>query len=79
MSEVLSPGVAYGWFELLDWLGQAPMPVTAARTLGKLGVVSAKRVTDCSLLLGWTEVNDAGLPVSYTHLDVYKRQPEHCS
>jgi len=61
VSEVLSPGVAYGCFELLDLLGQAPMPVTAARTLGKLGVVSAKRVTDCSLLLGWTEVNDAGL------------------
>lgn len=37
------------------------MPVTAARTLGKLGVVSAKRVTDCSVLLGWTEVNDVGL------------------
>lgn len=61
MSEVLSPGVAYGCFELLHLLSQAPMPVTAARTLGKLGVVSAKRVTDCSLLLGWTEVNDAGL------------------
>lgn len=61
MSEVLSPGVAYGCFELLRLLDQTPMPVTAARTLGKLGVVSAKRVTDCSMLLGWTEVNDAGL------------------
>lgn len=61
MSEVLSPGVAYGCFELLRMLDQTPMPVTAARALGKLGVVSAKRVTDCSMLLGWTEVNDAGL------------------
>ena len=61
MSEVLSPGVAYGCFELLRLLAQTPMPVTAARALGKLGVVSAKRVTDCSILLGWTEVNDTGL------------------
>lgn len=61
VSEVLSPGVAYGCFELLRLLGQTPMPVTAARALGKLGVVSAKRVTDCSILLGWIEVNDAGL------------------
>ncbi|HVJ36872.1 MAG TPA: DUF3883 domain-containing protein [Stenotrophomonas sp.] len=61
MSESLSPGVAYGCFELLRLLGETPMPVTAARTLGKLGVVSAKRVTDCSVLLGWTEVNDVGL------------------
>lgn len=37
------------------------MPITAARTLGKLGVVSSRRVTDCSILLGWAEVNDAGL------------------
>ena len=60
VSEVLSPGVAYGCFELLQILNQTPMPVTAARSLGKLGVVSARRVTDCSLLLGWTEVNDVG-------------------
>lgn len=61
MGEALSPGVAYGCFELLRLLDQTPMPVTAARALGKLGVVSAKRVTDCSMLLGWTEVNDSGL------------------
>lgn len=61
MSEALSPGVAYGCFELLHLLNQTPMLVTAARNLGKLGVVSARRVTDCSILLGWTEVNDAGL------------------
>ncbi|WP_341646742.1 protein NO VEIN domain-containing protein [Thauera sp. SDU_THAU2] len=42
-------------------LDQQPMPITAARALGKLGVVCAKRVTDCSILLGWTEVNSAGL------------------
>lgn len=61
MSEALSPGVAYGCFELLRLLDQTPMPVTAARSLGKLGVVSAKLVTDCSMLLGWIEVSDAGL------------------
>ncbi|WP_205579152.1 hypothetical protein, partial [Pseudomonas aeruginosa] len=61
MSEALTPGVAYGCFELLRLLGRAPMPVNAARALGKLGVVTARRVTDCSILLGWTEVNDAGL------------------
>lgn len=61
MSEALSPGVAHGCFELLRLLNQTSMTVATARTLGKLGVVSAKRVTDCSMLLGWTEVNDAGL------------------
>jgi hypothetical protein len=61
VSEVLSPGVAYGCFELLRLLELTPMPVPAARALGKLGVVSAKRVTDCSMLLGWVEVNEAGL------------------
>lgn len=61
MSEALSPGVAYGCFELLDMLEQTPMPLGAARTLGKLGVVSAERVTRCALLLGWAEVNDGGM------------------
>lgn len=61
MTEALSPGVAYGCFELLRLLDQTPMPVAAASALGKLGVVSAKRVTDCSILLGWTEVNETGL------------------
>lgn len=61
MSEALSPGVAYGCFELLKLLDQKPMPVSAARALGKLGVVSAERVTDCSMLLGWTEVSDNGV------------------
>ena len=61
MSEALSPGVAYGCFELLRLLDQAPMPRAAASALGKLGVVSAKRVTDCSIMLGWTEVNETGL------------------
>lgn len=60
MSEVLSPGVAYGCFELLDILTRAPMPLSAARGLGKLGVVSSKRVADCALVLGWVEVNENG-------------------
>lgn len=60
MTEALSPGVAYGCFELLRLLDKSPMPVSAARALGKLGVVSAKRVTECSMLLGWTEVDADG-------------------
>lgn len=60
MSEVLSPGVAYGCFELLDLIHGSPMPLAAARGLGKLGVVSARRVTDCALSLGWAEVNELG-------------------
>ena len=61
VSEALSPGVAHGCFELLELLEQTPMPLAAARTLGKLGVVSAERVTRCALLLGWAEVNEGGL------------------
>ncbi len=61
MSEALSPGVAHGCFELLDLLEQTPMSLGTARTLGKLGVVSAERVTRCAMLLGWTEVNDGGM------------------
>ena len=63
MSETLSPGIAYGCFELLDVLDATPMPLGAARSLGKLGVVSSDRVTICAQLLGWTEINDAGLLV----------------
>lgn len=63
MSEALSPGIAYGCFELLDVLDATPMPLGAARSLGKLGVVSSDRVTTCAQLLGWTEINDAGLLV----------------
>lgn len=63
MSEALSPGIAYGCFELLDVLDATPMPLGAARSLGKLGVVSYDRVTTCAQLLGWTEINDAGLLV----------------
>lgn len=61
VSEALSPGVAHGCFELLDLLGQTPMTPGAAKTLGKLGVVSAERVTRCALLLGWAEINEGGL------------------
>lgn len=63
MSEALSPGVAYGCFELLDLLEAKPMALGAVRTMGKLGVVSSERVARCSQLLGWTEVNDSGLLV----------------
>lgn len=63
MSEALSPGIAYGCFELLDVLDATPMPLGAARSLGKLGVVSSDRVTTCAQLLGWTEINDTGLLV----------------
>lgn len=63
MSELLSPGVAYGCFELLDILAKSPLLVSAARSLGKLGVVSANRATDCTLLLGWAERTDDGLLV----------------
>lgn len=63
MSEALSPGVAYGCFELLDLLAAAPMSLGAARSLGKLGVVNSDRVTVCAQLLGWSEVNEAGLLV----------------
>lgn len=61
MSEALSPGVAHGCFELLDLLEQTPMTPGAAKTLRKLGVVSAERVTRCALLLGWAEINEGGL------------------
>jgi len=61
VNEALSPGVAHGCFELLELLEQTPMPLGAAKTLGKLGVVSAERVTRCALLLGWVEVNEVGL------------------
>lgn len=61
MSEVLSPGVAYGCFELLDLIDGSPMGLAAARGLGKLGVVSAARVADCALALGWVELDDRGM------------------
>lgn len=60
MSEMLSPGVAYGCFELLDMIDGSPMPLSAARGLGKLGVVSARRVADCALSLGWAEIDERG-------------------
>lgn len=60
MSEVLSPGVANGCFELLDLIYESPMQLTAARGLGKLGVIPAHRVTSCALTLGWAEVNADG-------------------
>lgn len=63
MSEALSPGVAYGCFELLETLERTPMPLVAANTIGKLGVVSAERVTRCALLLKWIEVNEGGVLV----------------
>lgn len=61
MSELLSPGVAFGCFELLEILERGPIQVSSARALGKLGVVSAGRATDCTLLLGWAEKSDEGL------------------
>ena len=63
MSEPLSPGVAYGCFELLDLLEATPMSLGATRTLGKLGVVSPERATRCAQLLGWVEIDEAGLLV----------------
>ena len=61
MSEILSPGIAYGCFELLDLIDAAPMPLESARSLGKLGVVSAERATNCSITLGWVEVGENGV------------------
>lgn len=61
MSEALSPGVAYGCFELLDLLEQNLMTPGGAKTLGKLGVVSTERVVRCAQLLGWVEISDGGL------------------
>jgi len=63
VTEALSPGIAHGCFELLDLLEAAPMPLGAARTLGKLGIVSSERVCRCAQLLGWTEINENGLLV----------------
>nr|WP_198046484.1 DUF3883 domain-containing protein [Cupriavidus taiwanensis] len=63
MSEPLSPGVAYGCFELLDVLERTPMSLVAAQSLGKLGVISSGRATKCAILLGWAEVNDNGMLV----------------
>lgn len=60
MSENFSPGIAYGCFELLDFLADAAMPLEHAKGLGKLGVVDASRVTRCALALGWVEVNEDG-------------------
>lgn len=60
MSENLSPGIAYGCFELLDLIDAAPMPLEHAKGLGKLGVIDAPRVTRCALALGWADVNDHG-------------------
>lgn len=60
MSELLSPGIAYGCFELLDLIEASPMPLENARGLGKLGVIAAPRVTNCALALGWVEVNYDG-------------------
>ncbi|QSQ31172.1 DUF3883 domain-containing protein [Xanthomonas translucens] len=60
MSELLSPGVAYGCFELLDIIEAAPMPLENAKGLGKLGVISASRVTNCAIALGWAEINSYG-------------------
>jgi hypothetical protein len=37
------------------------MSIGAAKSLGKLGVVSSDRVTKCAMLLGWAEVTDGGL------------------
>lgn len=61
VSEALSPGVAHGCFELLELLEHTPMTPRATKSLGKLGVVSAERVTRCALLLGWAEINEGGL------------------
>lgn len=63
VSEPLSPGVAYGCFELLDLLEATPMSLNATRTLGKLGVVSAERATSCAQLLGWIAIDEVGLLV----------------
>jgi hypothetical protein len=62
VSDTLSPGVAYGCFELLDIIENAatPLLLDTARNLGKLGVIAAVRVTGCALALGWAEVNERG-------------------
>lgn len=75
MSEVLSPGVAYGCFELLDLIESTPMALDAARGLGKLGVVSARRVTDSTISLGWAEVNELGKLVPTTRGHVVRMLP----
>ncbi len=75
MSEVLSPGVAYGCFELLDLIDGSPMPLDVARGLGKLGVVSASRVTDCVLSLGWAEVNELGKLIPTTRGQTVRALP----
>ena len=52
--------------------------------------IATLRIIDCLKKTGmpikeirqfsdWLEQGDASLPVSYTHLDVYKRQPANCS
>ena len=64
MSETLSPGVAYGCFELLDLLGDATIPLENAKNLGKLGVIAAHRVTNCAIALGWVEINPDGAIVA---------------
>ena len=60
MSELLSPGLAYGCFELLDLLHRSSMQLEDARALGKLGVVSAERAVKLSIELGWVEVGSHG-------------------
>jgi len=58
--EALSPGVAYGCFELLDLIDASPMLLENARGLGKLGVIPAHRITNCAIALGWAEVDKDG-------------------
>ena len=63
--------------ELLDEAGPRPVLLLGAGASVKSGVPSAAGFTE--MIARWAFLRDQGRsehdPVSYTHLDVYKRQP----
>jgi hypothetical protein len=61
LREPLSPGIAYGCFELMAILCRSSIHTTAAATLGRLGVVSAGRAIECARALEWISEDPHGI------------------
>ena len=51
-----------------------PFPLRSAEKAGSIQVAVIQLANTCGAAVGGIALDHLGLPVSYTHLDVYKRQ-----